>query len=418
MHLGLFMSTVTLLVSAVCAVPGKLQLQKKGLQWDYQNDKIRGVNLGGWFVLEPYMTPSLFEVFDDIPVDEYHYTKVLGKDLAKQRLETHWKNWITEDDFKAIKENGLNTVRIPIGYWAFQLVDGDPYVQGQVKYLDQALEWCRQYGLYAWVDLHGAPGSQNGFDNSGLRDSYKFQEPNNQKVTLQVLKTISEKYGAFDYEDVVIGIELINEPLGPILNMDQLKEFYTEGYKQVRDVPSYNAVIVHDAFMQTPGYWDDFLPVDQAWNVVIDHHHYQVFNQKDLQKTIDEHIDTACQIGRDGKAEGHWNVIGEWSAALTDCAMWLNGVGHGARWSGDFDNCPFIDHCDNYVDIGKWSDEYRTNVRKYIEAQLDAYEYTGGWIYWAWKTENAVEWDFRRLTAAGVFPSPLTERQYPNQCGF
>ena len=27
------------------------------------NEKIHGVNLGGWLVLEPYITPSLFEDF-------------------------------------------------------------------------------------------------------------------------------------------------------------------------------------------------------------------------------------------------------------------------------------------------------------------------------------------------------------------
>ena len=44
-------------------------ITRRGLNWDYDNDKIRGVNLGGWFVLEPYITPSLFDVFgSNIPV--------------------------------------------------------------------------------------------------------------------------------------------------------------------------------------------------------------------------------------------------------------------------------------------------------------------------------------------------------------
>ena len=70
---------------------------------------------------------------------------------------------------------GLNFVRIPIGYWAFQLLDNDPYVQGQVQYLEKALGWARKNNIRVWIDLHGAPGSQNGFDNSGLRDSYNFK---------------------------------------------------------------------------------------------------------------------------------------------------------------------------------------------------------------------------------------------------
>lgn len=41
---------------------------------------------------------------------------------------------ITEEDFQYIQDAGLNTVRIPIGYWAFDLLD-EPYVQGQISEL-------------------------------------------------------------------------------------------------------------------------------------------------------------------------------------------------------------------------------------------------------------------------------------------
>lgn len=233
-----------------------------------------GVNLGGWLVLEPYITPSLFEAFgDDVPVDEYRYTERLGKSLALDRLQQHWSTFYDEKDFQDIAAYGLNFVRIPIGYWAFQLLDDDPYVQGQEEYLDKALEWSRKHGLKVWIDLHGAPGSQNGFDNSGKRDSWDFQNGNNVQVTLDVLKYISKKYGTTDYYDVVIGIQLLNEPLGPILDMDNLRQFYADGYDLVRDVGN-NFVVIHDAFYQAPEYWgDDFTSAEGYWNVEIGRAH-------------------------------------------------------------------------------------------------------------------------------------------------
>lgn len=95
---------------------------------------LRGVNLGGWLVLEPYITPSLFLEFNstngtekDIPVDEYHYWKKLGKEEAEVRLRKHWDNFYTEKDFSDIKGAGLNMVRIPVGYWAFSTLKSDPY---------------------------------------------------------------------------------------------------------------------------------------------------------------------------------------------------------------------------------------------------------------------------------------------------
>ena len=69
---------------------------------------------------------------------------------------------------------GLNHVRIPIGFWAYDVSGGEPYIQGQAAYLDQAIGWARDNGLMVILDLHGAPGSQNGFDNSGRRGSEQW----------------------------------------------------------------------------------------------------------------------------------------------------------------------------------------------------------------------------------------------------
>ncbi|KAJ9089913.1 hypothetical protein DSO57_1008012 [Entomophthora muscae] len=91
--------------------------------FNYKKDKICGVNLGGWLVLEPWITPSLFEPFKGksegkMAVDEYTYTKIL-KHKAKPILESHWKNFVTEKDFLILKHAGINHVCIPVGYWAF-----------------------------------------------------------------------------------------------------------------------------------------------------------------------------------------------------------------------------------------------------------------------------------------------------------
>lgn len=73
--------------------------------------------------------------------------------------------------------------------------------------------------------------------------------------------------------------------------------------------------------------------------------------------------------------------------------------------------------CANNDDIAYWSDERKENTRRYVEAQLDAFEMRGGWIIWCYKTESSLEWDAQRLMFNGLFPQPLTDRKYPNQCG-
>lgn len=148
------LSALAALCLSANAAPAK---QKRDLSFDYNNDKVRGVNLGGWFVLEPWITPSIFQQpgLNDNVRDEFTYSQALGKDEALSRLTDHWNTWITQDDFNQIAKLGLNHVRIPLGYWAVDLLDDDPYVQGQLDVLDKAIGWAESAGLKVMIDVHG-----------------------------------------------------------------------------------------------------------------------------------------------------------------------------------------------------------------------------------------------------------------------
>lgn len=131
------------------------RLEARDLSFDYNNQKVRGVNLGGWLVTEPWITPSLYERAGDGAIDEYTLCQTLGKDAALSLLSAHWASWITAGDLSNIAAAGLNHVRIPIGYWSVAPLDGDPYVQGALDYLDQAIGWAGNAGLKVIIDLHG-----------------------------------------------------------------------------------------------------------------------------------------------------------------------------------------------------------------------------------------------------------------------
>lgn len=125
--------------------------------------------------------------------------------------------------------------------------------------MDKAIDWARQTGLKVWIDLHGAPESQNGYDNSGhLTKTPGWEQGDTVKQTLLVLKQISDKYAKPEYQDVVVAIELLNEPLASTLpSLDILKQFYRDGYGEVRAV-SDTPVVLHDAFKQSSA-WNGFL---------------------------------------------------------------------------------------------------------------------------------------------------------------
>ena len=93
--------------------------------------KLRGVNLGGWLILEPWVTPSLFYQFEGKPqqqtaMDHYTFCSVLGPIEGNRQLREHWRKWVTEGDLRALVEQGINTLRIPVGDWMWQ--PSAPYI--------------------------------------------------------------------------------------------------------------------------------------------------------------------------------------------------------------------------------------------------------------------------------------------------
>ena len=148
--------------------------------------QIRAVNLGGWLVLERWMRESLFEGVSG--QDETQFC--LQVPDKKVKLEAHRASFITEEDFKWIADHGLNTVRLPYPYWLFG--DIEPYV-GCVEWLDKAMDWAAKHQLQVLLDLHTAPGCQNGFDNGGQLGVLTWHtDPKNLDLTLDILVKVAQ----------------------------------------------------------------------------------------------------------------------------------------------------------------------------------------------------------------------------------
>ncbi|KAE9288715.1 hypothetical protein PF008_g26066 [Phytophthora fragariae] len=101
------------------------------------NRQVRGANLGGWLVLEPWITPTLFYQFlstqqrfgDKAPektaMDMYTFCTALGKEEANRQLRIHYETWVTESDLKEMAEAGVNSLRVPVGDWMFNPYEGN-----------------------------------------------------------------------------------------------------------------------------------------------------------------------------------------------------------------------------------------------------------------------------------------------------
>ena len=71
---------------------------------EVDDDPIRGVNLGGWLVMEPWMNWEL--VGNTGAVDQWSFDQTPN---AESALQSHWKSWFDEADMAKIASWGLNT---------------------------------------------------------------------------------------------------------------------------------------------------------------------------------------------------------------------------------------------------------------------------------------------------------------------
>lgn len=89
---------------------------------------------------------------------------------ANKWMQAHWHSWYTEDTIANLSARGVKRVRLPIGDWTMNPYG--PYVgcmDGAKDWVRWMMDTCLQYQIGVLIDVHTAKGSQNGFDNSGLR---------------------------------------------------------------------------------------------------------------------------------------------------------------------------------------------------------------------------------------------------------
>jgi len=59
-------------------------------------------------------------------------------------LQEHRRNFVSGSDFSFISQNGINAVRIPVGWWiAYDPDPPAPFIGGSLNALDRAFHWAQ-----------------------------------------------------------------------------------------------------------------------------------------------------------------------------------------------------------------------------------------------------------------------------------
>ncbi|KAI9303678.1 glycoside hydrolase superfamily [Cunninghamella echinulata] len=358
-----------MMVLGIQALPANITLDKRQItqnSWDFSRDKVWGVNLGNWLVLEKWMMESMFK--DTGAQDEWTFSANVPD--AKNKLEQHWKTYVTEEDFKKLAQVHVNHVRIPVGYWAFLQPDkGEPYIFGSQKdQLVRILGYCATYKIKAIIDLHGLPGSQNGKDHSGHSDRTNFYSNYNIERGLRLVQEVVNWINSLDdrSKQQISAIEAANEPdVSSDDYIQQLKSYYERAYSIINASP-YHLSMIFGAGFSGFEKWESFLQGKN--NVVLDKHIYRNHDQPPT-KTDTDIIKKLCE---EGNAPFHLPILfGEWSAISN---------------------------------IQSKTDDW---LRKYMDTQMAIYQQKAGAIMWSLKVEKSStndnkEWSFVDLINGGI----------------
>lgn len=369
------------------------------------NKKCRGVNLGGWLVLEKWITPSLFA--DLNATDETSYCVELGDIEASKRLTQHWNSYIKRDDFAWLAKVGINAVRLPLGHWIFGKdypyhwsygAHRYPFVVGGIEIVDKVFAWANEFNLCVVLDLHAAAGCQNGFDNGGIKDVCEWHTHTDYiEHALSVLERLAERYSS---NPALHAIEVLNEPRWDIPT-ELLKNYNIAAYHRIRRycTPEQVAVVFHDGFRSYKEY-SGFMSEPEYHNVVFDIHRYQCFVREDIDSDIYEHLYKAAVTWKEEA-----DTIIQQLNLPTYCAEWSLGLDLKvvSLWADG----PF-NHALEAMDDFQMAVAYHA----YASAQLLTFEKYLGWFFWTYKTETTPAWCFRECVKRGWIPDLSNADQF------
>ena len=361
--------------------------------------QLKGANLGSWLI------PEKAFMSRDSPLNESlcELVKRARTPEARATLEAemqhHVETWVTEAHFDWMAAHGINMVRVPLGWWNVldfselpevgvgpSWVAMPPAAEVSMRALDRVFAWSEARGMRVLLDLHGAPGSQNGMDHSGCllqsgwwRDdpeadaeaesiwtrTYIFSLTSDDHYAARrdpaigawgALRAIRKLMARYGRHPALYGVELLNEPGDSVKRpfeddmRAELIAYYHEAYAAVRE-HSDTVVVVFCVL-----YWFDYwawvreLREPAHFNVALDMHLYAAFDGF-TPTSPDDYLVAA--------------------ADAMNCKLRAHAYHH-----------PLL--------VGEWalSSGGRAPIQAFVDGQFQAFEHALGWFFWTLKTDH------------------------------
>ncbi|TFK39672.1 glycoside hydrolase family 5 protein [Crucibulum laeve] len=187
--------------------------------------KIYGVNLGSWLVLEAWMLPAEWvdmggQQCDDCSTciaSEFAFAQAFPN-TVDAKFDQHWSSWFNQPDVDALVKAGINTVRIPLGYWLVEALVNrktEFYPRGGFKQLRRGLSQLKKANIAVILDHHALPGVQTAGQmfTGRCTNDVEFYTPANYHRALVWTSVMTALTHLDPVFSSVAAIEAVNEPI-------------------------------------------------------------------------------------------------------------------------------------------------------------------------------------------------------------
>lgn len=331
---------------------------------------IKGTNLGNWLNPEGYMFG--FNKTNSPGRINQMLCEMVGPDFVAEFWKQFKDNYITREDIEFIASTGANTIRLPFHYKLFTDEDymGLTAAQDGFARIDSVVGWCRDNHLYLILDMHDAPGGQTG-DN--IDDSYGYpwlfdSEPS-QQLFCDIWRKIADYY---KNEPVILGYELINEPIAPYFeNMEELnaklEPLHKRAVAAIREVDRNHIILLGGA--QWNGNFRPFTDSTYDDKIMYTCHRYGgEATQAAIQEIIDfrDRVNLPMYMGEIG------HNTDEWQAAFCQ-TMRDNNIGYTFWPYKKMDGSSFVGITppENWANIVYFSEAPRASYKEVRDARPD-----------------------------------------------
>ncbi len=297
-----------------------INIENNKLYKDNKEIYLKGFGLGGWLLPEGYML-KFFTKCDRPRRIEQLITEICGEEYSKEFWSEYYNKYISEFDIQLIADKGFNSVRIPINSRTLFNIEETKdnqditFNQETLKVIDTCITWCKKYGIYVILDMHGAPGGQTGqnIDDSPVDHPNLFTDINNQKALIEMWKQLANHYKD---EEIIVGYDLLNEPLPNFFNQynDKVLPLYREIISAIKEIDSNHIIILEGVHWASDfSIFEPLTPKEVKENKIMlqFHKYWNNPDEESIEQFINysKNLNTPLLMGEGGENNVDWYTI-------------------------------------------------------------------------------------------------------------